>query len=76
MRDLPEKDTDEFDKVKYKLHILNPMYPDDKKSGRENSAEMCERDNEQKCEKYEQIYGKKLPYAFEDGDIAGWKNGK
>lgn len=74
MIDTDKKDTDEFYKVKYRLHILDTLYPDPNKSTREISAEMAERDYELKCAAYERVYGKKLEYTFEKSDIAGWCN--
>lgn len=71
IKDLESLDTEDFYNVKYILHILGVLYPDEKKSVRENSIEMCERDNELKKEAYERIYGKKLDYGFEKSDIAG-----
>ncbi len=76
MIDTQEKDTDEFYKVKYRLHILDTLYPDLNKTTREISAEMCDRDYRLKCEAYERVYGKKLDYKFENSDIAGWYNEK
>lgn len=72
MRDRQEKDAEDFYKVKYTLHILPTLYPDPKKSVRENSVELCRLDYEQKKAAYEKIYGKALEYDFEPGDIAGW----
>lgn len=73
MKDLKKDDTEEFKKVKYVLHILDPIYPDPDKSERENSFDMMKKDYEQKKEAYEKAYGKSLVYAFEPSDIAGWK---
>ena len=74
--DKEENDTDEFKKVKYKIHILKPIYPDGDKSDKENAAWMSERDYSQKKEAYEKAYNKKLDYKFEDDDIAGWIDGE
>lgn len=71
--DTEKIDTDEFYKVKYRLHILGTLYPDLQKSVRENSAQMAQKDYELKSAAYEKIYGKKLHYSFEKGDIAGWR---
>ena len=72
MQDLPERDTDEFYKVKFKIHILKTLYPDPQKSIKENSIEMCRADYEQKKAAYEAAYGKPLTYDFDETDIAGW----
>ncbi len=74
MIDLPEMDTEEFKKVRYKLHILPTIYPDPDKTVKENSIIMCEQDFNQKKAVYEEIYGKELTYDFEYEDIAGWVN--
>lgn len=74
MIDTKEKDTDEFYKVKYRLHILDTLYPDSQKSTREISAEMAEKDYALKCAAYERVYGKQLDYSFEKDDIAGWRD--
>lgn len=72
MKELEEKDTDEFYKIKFVLHVLDVISPDPEKSVRDNSIEMCEKDNELKREAYEKIYNKKLSYNFDNSDIAGW----
>lgn len=73
MKELDEKDTEEFNKLKYVLHILDVIYPDSEKSIRENSIIMAEKDYSLKKEAYESIYGKTLKYDFEPSDIAGWR---
>lgn len=72
IRDLDEMATDEFHKVKYILHILDPIFPDSNKSVKENSEYMCEIDYRQKKEAYEKAYEEKLKYDFKNEDIAGW----
>jgi len=72
MRDLDEKDTDEFYKVKYVLHILGVIYPDKTLTARENSFIMRDKDYAMKKAAYEKAYGKQLDYTFEPSDIAGW----
>ncbi|MGN1349670.1 MAG: 1-acyl-sn-glycerol-3-phosphate acyltransferase [Anaerovoracaceae bacterium] len=62
----------EFGRVRYRLHVLEPIWPDPEKSVRENSFEMCERDYRQKKAAYERIYHQPLSYEFQTGDIAGW----
>lgn len=71
--EIKEKENDEFNKVRYVVHILEPIFPDLQKSVRENSMEMMNRDYEQKRLAYEKAYGRKLTYEFEPGDIAGWR---
>ncbi len=69
---LPELETEQFYKTQYVMHVLPPIYPDPEKSDRENSKIMMETDYRQKVEAYEQAYGEKLSYDFENKDIAGW----
>ena len=73
MKDMDKDDTEEFKRVKYVLHILDPIYPDPEKNERDNSFDMMKKDYEQKKAAYEQIYKRPLDYAFSDSDIAGWK---
>ena len=72
--DLGVLDNDEFNKVKYIVHILNCIYPDSSKSVRANSIDMANKDYEQKKEAYEKAYNKKLIYDFDISDIAGFRN--
>ena len=69
---LPKKDTKEFKKVRYVLHILDTLYPDPEKNPRQNSIDMCKKDYELKKAAYEKAYGKPLTYDFSYDDIAGW----
>lgn len=71
--DLNKDDNSEFKKVKYVLHILDVLYPDKNKTVRENTDYLALADYSLKKACYERVYGKKLTYRFEDGDIAGWK---
>lgn len=73
MIEIKEKENDEFNKVRYVVHILEPVFPNPQKSVRENSMEMMNKDYEQKRQAYEKAYGRKLTYDFEPGDIAGWR---
>ena len=72
MVDKDELDTIDFYKVKYRLHVLGVIYPDEALSVKENSRRMCQADYELKVRAYERIYGKTLSYGFESSDIAGW----
>lgn len=74
--DLKEKETDEFYKTKYKLHILKTLYPDPQKTVKQNSEELCAIDYQLKKAAYERVYGKPLTYDFEQSDIAGWVGDK
>ena len=71
--DTGEKDTDEFNKVQFVLHVLGVIYPDPKKSVRANSEIMAQKDYEMKIAAYEKAYNKPLTYEFESTDIAGWQ---
>lgn len=71
MKNTYEKETDQFYKVEYILHVLPTIYPNPDKSVRENSVMMMKKDYEQKKAAYEAAYGKKLDYDFEYDDIAG-----
>ncbi len=72
--DLDEEDNTEFNKVKYKVHILKTINADTEKSDRVNSKEMALKDYEQKKKSYEDSYHKKLDYTFSISDIAGFKD--
>ena len=58
-------------KLRYVLHVLDPIWPDPALSLKENSLAMMEKDYAQKKAAYEKAYGKPLDYTFEDWDIAG-----
>lgn len=70
--DKDEPDNMEFYKVKYVLHVLDPIYPDSTKTLKQNTMEMMEQDYKQKKEAYEKAYNKELNYDFKVDDIAGW----
>lgn len=72
--DLNEKDNDEFNKVKYVVHILKPIIPDNNKSDRQNSIDMANIDFNQKKDAYIKAYGKELTYDFDNTDIAGLRS--
>ena len=69
--DKPENDPD-FRKVKYRLHILDTLYPDASAPVKEESVRLCGLDYELKKAAYESAYGKKLDYKFDESDIAGY----
>ncbi len=73
MIDTGESETEQFNKVRYRIHILDVLYPDGNLSSKENSQALCEKDESLKKEAYEKIYGKELDYAFCPEDIAGLK---
>ena len=73
MVDLNEDDTAEFKKVKYILHVLDILYPDQTKTVKENTEALGKMDYSLKKACYERVYKKPLTYDFESTDIAGWK---
>lgn len=74
MVDTDQDDTAEFKKVKYILHILDVLYPDQNKTIKENIEALGVMDYTLKKNCYEFVYGKELTYTFENTDIAGWKD--
>lgn len=73
MNELDELGEDGFKKVKYKLHVLPPIYPDKNLGLHERKNDMCQRDYKTKVELYEKIYSRKIDSDFErEKDIAGW----
>lgn len=71
----PNKETTEFNKVRYVFHILDPIYPDPQLSAAENSKRMQREDYLAKIACYEKVYGKKIDDHFALDDIAGWIGG-
>ena len=72
MREIEGKyDENGFNKLKFILHIMPAIYPDESKSFREAKVELRDKDYQLKVAAYERAYGKKLDYTFEDRDIAG-----
>lgn len=68
------KDTDEFNELQYILHILPAVYPSNENiTSKQKEQLMLEQDYNQKVKAYEQAYGKKLDYAFNNSDIAGYR---
>lgn len=72
--DTDKDDTPEFKKVRYILHILDVLYPDQSKTVKENTEILGMMDYSLKKSCYEKVYGKKLTYDFDSSDIAGWKD--
>lgn len=73
IEDLEEYGEDGFNKSKYTLYVMPPIYPKKDKNLKENKEEMRNKDYELKVKAYEQAYGKKLDYTFNlKDDIAGW----
>ena len=74
IQDLPEmeKNSNEFHKTRYILHVLPTIYPVDRLTVDQNAKRMRDIDYLQKKKAYEKAYGKKLTYDFDDDDIAGY----
>lgn len=68
-----EYEDDGFNKLKFILHIMPPIYPDENKSLKENKIAMRDKDYELKKQAYEQAYGKEMTYDFSNEDIAGFE---
>lgn len=73
MIDRPELESEDFYRQRYRLHILEVIYPDEHLSVLENSRAMCQKDFELKKAAYERIYGKDWIAPFDQADIAGWR---
>ena len=73
IRTRKDYDEDGFKKLKFILHIMKPIYPDPEKTLKKNKEEMQKKDYEAKINAYEDAYGKKLDYTFEQSDIAGFE---
>ena len=68
------EDTDKFDSdglpvQAYTVHILPPLFPDEEKSVRENTALMCRENYRLWVGVYESFYGKKLEYTTKGGKV-------
>lgn len=72
MKETNEKDSEEFYKTQYVVHVLPPIYPDASLTRREDSKRMMKLDYEQKKACYERVYQKTLTYDFSYEDIAGY----
>lgn len=66
-----EYDDEGFNKVDFKLFVMEPLYPDMNLPLKERKQDLMKKDYELKVKAYEQAYGKKLDYKFENWDIAG-----
>ncbi len=68
-----EFDDDGFNKVDFKLYVMEPLYPDMNLPLKQRKLDLMKKDYDIKVKIYEQAYGKELDYKFEDWDIAGFK---
>lgn len=69
---IPDSSTTNFNKVQYRVHVLDPIFPDPDLDVKQNSYAMMQKDYDQKRQAYELAYNKPLTYDFEPDDIAGW----
>lgn len=72
MIDTDQQETPQFRKVRYRLHILDTLYPDPVLSVKKSSEALCQQDYALKKAAYEAAYSMPLTYSFEPTDIAGW----
>ena len=69
-----EYDDDGFNKVDFKLYVMDALYPDMSLPLKERKQDLMKKDYDLKVKAYEKAYGKKLDYTFENWDIAGFEN--
>ena len=74
MQDLKKPDNEQFNQIRYLVHILPIIYPQTCLSDRDNSYYMMQQDYQQKKAAYEAAYQQKLTYDFETADIVGWRS--
>ncbi len=60
-----------FNKLKYTLHIMPPIYPDKNLSLKENKDILRQKDYELKKQTFEKVYEREMNYNFTEEDIAG-----
>ena len=71
MREKDEYDDNGFRKIKFILHIMGVIKPEDNSSNRELKEKLMNEDYKLKVKAFEEAYGKKLNYDFDSWDIAG-----
>ena len=71
MREKDEYDGNGFRKIKFILHIMGVIRPEDNSSNRELKEKLMNEDYKLKVKAFEEAYGKKLNYDFDSWDIAG-----
>lgn len=72
--DLNKPASEAFNKVRYRVHILKPIFPNPTMSVRQNSLAMMQQDYQQKKDAYQEAYHIPLTYTFQPHDIAGWRH--
>ena len=70
---VPDGKNGGFNKVRFVLHVLDVLYPQEDKTSKENTEFLADTDYRLKKECYEKVYSKKLTYDFDVSDIAGFK---
>ena len=68
-----EYDDEGFNKVDFKLYVMEPLYPDMSLPLKQRKLDLMRKDYELKVKAYEKAYNKKLDYTFDYSDIAGLK---
>lgn len=71
MREKDEYDDNGFRKIKFILHIMGVINPEENSSNRELKEKLMNEDYKLKVKAFEEAYGKKLNYDFDSWDIAG-----
>ena len=71
MREKDEYDDSGFRKIKFILHIMGVITPDENSNNRELKEKLMNEDYNLKVKAFEEAYGKKLSYDFDSWDIAG-----
>ncbi|KRM72116.1 1-acyl-sn-glycerol-3-phosphate acyltransferase [Lacticaseibacillus brantae] len=69
----PERGSASFNQVRYRLHVLDPVFPNATLDVKHNSQAMMQTDYAQKKAAYEAAYHVPLDYTFAPSDIAGWR---
>lgn len=72
MRERDEYDENGFKKIRFVLHIMPVIKPDDSMTQKEKREFLKDIDYKCKVEAYEKAYDKKLDYKFDTWDIAGF----
>lgn len=71
MREKDEYDDNGFRKIKFILHIMGVINPEENSSNQGLKEKLMNEDYNLKVKAFEEAYGKKLNYNFDSWDIAG-----
>ena len=71
MREKDEYDDNGFRKIKFILHIMGVISPEENSSNQGLKEKLMNEDYNLKVKAFEEAYGKKLNYDFDSWDIAG-----